>query len=180
MKCIANMTMKKVEKLPTKQTHFLSDKELQQSNVVEFNISNYRNLVENARAIEKLIKTSPFETNISVLIIKSEVNPGNDVQIQVNKLAQDYIQVDFYEKSRLAPDISFICETTHSFPNPIRTLRSKYDQKYYEKGTTEAITGKICAILQCITFFCTKLKEQESRYFVVNPLPAFALSYWKG
>ena len=176
MRCFASMT----EKLPTKQTHFLSDKELKQFNVVEFNMANYRNLIKNAEAIEKLIKTSPFETNISVLIIKSEEFPKCDVQIQINKLPQNYLQVDFYEKNKMTPDISFICETSSCFPNPIKTLRSKYDQKYYEKGTTEAITGKICAIIQCITFFCTKFKEQDSRYFVVNPLPAFALSYWKG
>lgn len=180
MKCIATKTMRRVENLTTKQTHFLTDDELKNSKVVEFNISNYHNLVENSRAIEKVIKTSPFETNISVLIIKSEVNPESNVQIQVNQLANTYIQVDFYEKSKISPDISFICETSHSFPNPIKILRSRYDQKFYEKGTTEKITEKICAILQCITFFCTKFRNKNDIHFVVNPLPAFALSYWKG
>ena len=205
MKCFAVSTRRMAEKFNSKKTHFLSNKELENSDVVEFNFSDYPALVKNTDMIEKFIQTSPFKTNISVLIIKDEERAFSDdilkykkilsnenflriaefvdiarllknSQIQVNNLDnKNYIQVDFFKKSKALPDITFICNVQRNYPEPIKIISTTYSA-----ADTKKITEELSAILQCTTFFCTKFKRDEDHSFVIKPIPAFALSYWKG
>ena len=205
MKCFAVSTRRMAEKFNFKKTHFLSDKELENSDVVEFNFSDYPALIKNTDMIEKFIQTSPFKTNISVLIIKDEEQTFEDdfhkyqeilpneylsriaefvdiakllknSQIQINKLDnENYIQVDFFKKSKSLPDIAFICNVQRNYPEPIKIFSTTYSA-----ADTKKITEELSAILQCTTFFCTKFKRDEDHSFVIKPIPDFAISYWKG